>query len=356
MVSTLVAAVLAGSAVAGCNTGGEPETYHLHYTTYSNSGSDQTKTVRAWAEEVEDLTDGGITVTIHHSNRLLSGDEAALGTSDGRADMSQVASIYAMSDLPLFALSELPFEVDNPEAHMRSLQRLYNENAQYRESFESRGLRQVFPLPLANAMLGLNEPAETPDDLAGRSIRASGLSAETLLEKRVNPVALSAGDIYESLDRGIVEGYIISLANLPTYGLMDNTPYVVDPGMGAWASSIVVINDDLYQSMPPEYQAAIDEASANAIPFGLHELDQLSQHACDELASSGTQFHAFGDKEVEIWAEQSAAADNWLAENEKRGFDAESVLDDYRTIIEEELRASDYVAPLTRCIEEHGDG
>lgn len=350
--ATLALASLISTALVACGADGERETYALHYTTYSNSNSDQTNTVRAWAEEVEKLTDGNVTVTIHHSSSLLDGDEAAQGTTDGRADMSQVASIYATSDLPLFTLSELPFEVDNPEVHMRSLQRLYEENAEYRDSFESRGLRMLFPLPLGSVMLGLNREALAPEDLRGRSIRASGITADTLLAEGVNPVALGAGEIYESLDRGIVEGYILSLANLPTYGLMGNTPHVVDPGIGAWASSIVVINEDLFQSMPPEYQDAIQQASANSIDFGLGELDRLSDEACTGLIGTGTDFVTFSVADVAEWSENSHATDDWLKENTQRGFDAQSVLDDYRAIIAEETAASDYVAPLKRCIDQ----
>ncbi|AWB83017.1 ABC transporter substrate-binding protein [Corynebacterium yudongzhengii] len=336
-----------------CGGRGAQDTYQLHYTTYSSGDSDQTRTVQAFAEEVEKLSDGAVTFRIHHSGSLLDGDETAMAVTDGRADLGQVASIYATSDLPLFTLSELPFEVHNPEAHMRSLQRLYEENEEYRESFESRGLRMLFPLPLGNAMLGLASAAAAPGELAGRSIRASGLAAEVLLDAGVDPVALGAGEIYESLSRGVVEGYILSIANLPTYGLMDATPQVVDPGMGAWASSIVVINEDLYQSMPTEYQDAIQQAAANTIDFGLNELDSLSDEACSALAETGSEFRAFSPESVSAWRDSAGAAEDWVAENEQKGFDAAGVLAHYREIAAAETAASDYVAPLQRCIEEH---
>lgn len=307
--------------------------------------------VQRWAEDLYELTDGKVTVKMHYSESLLDGDETALGTTDGRTDLGQVGSIYSASDLPLYSISELPFEVNNPEAHLRSLQRLYQEDAEYRESFESRGLVQLFPLPIGLAMLGFNRPVESVDDLNGRTVRASGLAAQLLLEKGVNPVALGAGEIYESLTRGVVEGYILSLANLPTFGLNNSTPYLVDPGIGAWGSSIVVMNEDLYDSMPDEYKDAIQQAAANTIEYSLEELDVLSDEACEALVANGTEFVTFSEEEVEEWADSTPIINNWLAQNEQRGFNAQEVLDSYRAISAEEEEKSDYVAPIRRCIE-----
>lgn len=345
-----LALALALGTTAACSDDG-PE-YVLHYTTYSSSTSDQSLSVPRWAEEVERLTDGEVTVVFHYSQSLVGADEAVQATLDGRADIAQVGSIYAASDLSMYTVIEMPFETTNPEAHMNAIMRLYDESPVYREDFDRQGVRLLFPLPLGTILLGLNEPASSPEDLAGRSIRSGGLASEVLLTARVNPVAMTATDIYESMERGIVDGYTaLAIANLPAFGLTRVSPYVIDPGIGAYSSSIVIINEDLYESMPAEYQQALDEASAMGIQYGLEEMEAAGRIACEELTESGTEFSSFSDEDVAEWSERSTVADEWVARYEQRGYDAASVLEDYRAIVSEEETESDFQDPLVACME-----
>ena len=249
--ATALVAVSA-SALTACAVAQDGE-YVLHYTTYSSPTSDQSLTAQRWAEEVEELTDGGVRVQFHYSQSLVGADESVQATLDGRADLAQVGSIYAASDLSMFTVIELPFETNNPEVQMTAIERLYNENDTYRDDFDRQGVHLLFPLPLGINLVGLKEPAPRPQDLAGRSIRSGGLTSEALLAVGANPVAMTATDIYESMERGVVDGYTaLAIANLPTFGLSTTTPYLVDPGIGTYSSSIVVINSELLASMPQE--------------------------------------------------------------------------------------------------------
>ncbi|WP_293780832.1 TRAP transporter substrate-binding protein DctP [uncultured Aeromicrobium sp.] len=341
------------ACLAACGGGSGEGEYVLHYSTYSNATSDQSKTVQRWAEDVERLTDGEVTVRFHYSESLVSADESVSATLDGRVDLAQVGSLYAASDLSMYTASELPFESTNPEAHLRTLSRLYEENDTFREDFERQGVRLLFPLPIGNAVLGSTRPVYSIDDLKGTSVRAGGLLSQVMVAAGVNPVAMTATDVYESMERGIVDGYTsLGMSNLPTFGLSHSTPYAVDPGVGAYASSIVIINEELFQEMPEDYQDALTQAAANAIDYGLEELDELGMLACEQLRESGTEFSVIPEEEVEELREEAGIAEEWVERYEERDYDAQSVLDDYRTILAEEHEASDYTDALPRCMQE----
>ncbi|MGC5629473.1 C4-dicarboxylate TRAP transporter substrate-binding protein [Georgenia sp. Z1344] len=348
-----VAASLGLAACGGSGGADGDEEFVLHYTTYSNATSDQSRTVQRWAEEVEELTDGGVRVEFHYSESLVGADESVQATLDGRADLAQVGSLYAASDLSMYTVSELPFETENPEAHMRTLARMFEEDPVYREDFDRQGVRQLFPLPLASAVVGVNEPVSSLDDLAGRSIRAGGLTSEVMLAAGANPVAMTATDVYESMERGVIGGYTsLALANLPTFGLSDVTPYILDPGIGAYGSSIVVVNEELFDSMPAEYQDALLTASGHAVDNGLEELGVLADEACADLRESDAEFTSLPDEDVAEWRELAGADDDWVDRYSERGYDAAGVLERYRRIIAEETEASSYVDPLHDCMGE----
>ncbi len=351
-VAALAMSGLLTTSLGACAVGTDGD-YVLHYTTYSGAESDQSKTVQRWVEEVERRTDGGVRFEMHYAQSLVDADEAARATLDGRADIAQVGSIYAASDLSMFTVVELPFETDNPEVQMRAIERLYAENEEFRGDFERQGLELLFPLPLGIALVGLDEPADSVDDLRGRSIRSGGLSSTALLEIGANPVAMTATDIYESMTRGVVSGYTsLALGNLSTFGLSRTTPHVVDPGIGAYASSIVVVNSELVDAMPEEYQRVLREASGSAIDHGLEEMGAAAEQACRDLIETDATFTSLPDEEVEQWKDAADIADGWVEQYEERGYDAQSVLDDYRRIIAEEEQRSTYEAELLQCMQE----
>lgn len=213
-------------------------------------------------------------------------------------------------------------------------------------------MRLLFPLPLGINLVGLKQPAPRPQDLAGLSIRSGGLTSEALLAVGANPVAMTATDIYESMERGVVDGYTaLAIANLPTFGLSTTTPYLIDPGIGTYSSSIVVINAELLASMPQEYQDAITEASANGIGYGLEEMGAAAQTACTELRETNAQLSTMPAPDVEAWKERADIAQGWVDRYAERGYDAQGVLDDYRRIIAEESATSDYADPFIACLE-----
>lgn len=353
--TVLLAAILAATGlVSGCskdtNSGGSTD-YTLHYTTYSNATSDQSKTAQRWAKEVEELTNGGVKIEFHYSQSLARAEESLKATLDGRADLAQVGSIYASSDLSMFTVIELPFETKNPEVQMKAIERLYEENETYRKDFDEKGVKLLYPLPLGSVIVGLKQPAESPTDLSGRSIRSGGLVSEVLMAVGVNPVAMTATDIYESMERGIIDGYsALSIANLPAFGLSRATPYLVDPGVGTYSSSIVVINSKIFESMPDEYKKAIEKASSNAISNGLEEMDAAGETACTELKQQGTKFSKFSDEEIMSWKQKVKVDSDWVNRYSKQGYDAKSVLVDYRRIISEEESKSTYADPVVKCI------
>jgi TRAP-type C4-dicarboxylate transport system substrate-binding protein len=348
-------AAVAASVMALPACAADDGTYVLHYTTYSSPTSDQSLTMQRWAEEVEERTDGGVQVKFHYSQSLVGADESLQATLDGRADLAQVGSLYSASDLSMFTVIELPFETNNPQVQMTAIERLYEENETYRDDFDRQGVQLLFPLPLGINLIGLEEPAPTPGDLAGRSIRSGGLTSEALLAVGANPVAMTATDVYESMERGVIDGYTsLAIANLPTFGLSTNTPYLVDPGIGAYASSIVVINSELMASMPPEYQDAIAEASGRAITNGLEEMDTLGVQACSDLRSTGTQMTTMPAEDVAAWKDRAGIAEGWVDRYTERGYDAQGVLDDYRRIIREESARSQYADQFYACLEGEG--
>ena len=90
---------------------------------------------------------------------------------------------------------------------------------------------------------------------------------------------------------------------------------------------------------------------SQAVANGLEEMDKLGAQACEDLRRTGAQLSAMPADDVAAWKERAGIAEGWVNRYTERGYDAQSVLDDYRRIIREETPQSQYVDQFYACLE-----
>lgn len=97
-------------------------------------------------------------------------------------------------------------------------------------------------------------------DLTGRKIRAAALYLPFLKAMGATPVVISPGDVYTSLQRGVVSGLAWPEGAITKYGWQEYIKYKIEPGF--WrSSSMVTMNLDKYNALTKSQRTAIDDAS-----------------------------------------------------------------------------------------------
>ncbi|MHB8765292.1 MAG: TRAP transporter substrate-binding protein DctP [Deferrisomatales bacterium] len=101
----------------------------------------------------------------------------------------------------------------------------------------------------------LNKPIETAD-LKGLKIRCS--PTHTAFIKRLNgaPVVIPPPDVYTSLERGVVDGYVWVEGLIRDWGWHTVTKYVVTPAVYNGVN-IVLVNRDAWNKLPPNLQQVL---------------------------------------------------------------------------------------------------
>lgn len=106
--------------------------------------------------------------------------------------------------------------------------------------------------------LYLNKKVATPADLKGLRIRSSAMYIDFLKALGANPIVTKPGDIYQSLERGVVDGFCWPLFTIRPWGWQEVTKYVVGPGFYKVCHPLLV-NLDKWKQIPPEIQKALIE-------------------------------------------------------------------------------------------------
>lgn len=254
----------------------------------------------AFAEEVEERTGGKITFEIYPSASLMPGNEMLSGIGSGAADMGRLISSYFPQELPVAnwydSFSGLNEDPAYPQGYIASSIAAHVANVSdgpLRTELES---HNVTPLsswkstPYADMMC--TQPVDGPDDLEGRQIRASGDIIMNEVESLgAVPVPMPLSEVYEGLQRGVIDCAVLEPPSHIAFGVWEVAPYYVPVQLTMRLSAPLVINTDVWNSLPAEAQQIMQESAAALLENAHDGMLALYQRFADEgPAEHNTEF------------------------------------------------------------------
>jgi len=259
-------------------------------------------TVEPLKNGVEAATNGELTIDVYPGGELGKGPlEQYVRAVQGVADIVWGLQGYTSSQFPKTMVSELPGVLPEGKAGYDIIW----------DSYDAGQLANEFPgtVPLA---LWLSEPnifimkdrdIRKPEDLKGLKIRVSGSAAAAVMEALgATPVQMPAGEIYNSLQTGLIDGVVTGTSAVGDFKLDEvANSYTFGAPLGR-ISFYLVMGKAKYDSLSDEFKKAIDENSGR----------KLSKSAEDGWNARAAQVKesliAAGDNNViDLSAEESAA-------------------------------------------------
>lgn len=310
------------------------ETFKLKLASYNINTSMEGKATQAWADEVREKTDGRVDIEFFFQEALISGAETLAGVADGRADLGYIAGAYYPGELPLSAVAGLPFTANDMKAQGLAFQELYETDDAYKAEWESQGVKVLIWAPVAENILALTEPASSVDDLANKKIRGYGYVSQTLDLAGASPVSMGQGEVYEALQRGVLDGTSgAPLDVMADRDFYEVAPNLVDMNFGNYAIAANVINLDLWNSLPGDLQDIITEVSEGYLDNYLDVVAEAQEAACTEILEGGGNITVFDWSDMKGFASETRAAvlDVWKSDvqNNAPGVDSDSFFSTY---------------------------
>jgi len=261
-------------------------------------------------EGLESDTDGSLELRIYPGGELGSGPtEQYVRVLQGVADIVWGIPGYTSSQFPKSLVVEMPGAIPEGMTGYEMLWNAYDEH-----------LKSEFPgtKPLAlwtsepSIFIMKDEIIRTPEDLEGLKIRVSGeMTADLITAYGGTPVQMSAGEIYNALQTGLIDGVVTGTSAVGDFKLDEvANAYSIGAPLGH-IMFYLVMNQNSYDTLSEEHQAAIDANS------GL------------ELSRSGEE--AWNRRAEEILQEMKAAPENTVVELDEAEIEAfETIADDFR--------------------------
>lgn len=244
-------------------------------------------TAQRFAETVNTLSNGRLTVQVFAAGELVPALEVFDAVSSGTAELGHSAAYYWKGKSPAAPFfTAVPFGMNAQEMNAW----LYEGGGLelWQQAYSSMG---VLPLPCGNTgvqMAGwFNKEINSLDDLRGLKIRMPGFGGEVLARAGATTVNLPGSEIFSSLQNGVIDATDwVSPYNDLAFGLHQAAKYYYYPG---WQEPCAVlelsINQQAFETLPEDLQGIVREAARSTNQFMLDEYTRRNAEALDTLVN-----------------------------------------------------------------------
>ncbi len=334
----------ASLAISGCN---DTNRQAIDYTKHPKKDSSENKTVNinrnkktiinlatSWpahfpimgtgvdnfATRVKDVSGGSLEIKIYPKNTLIPALAVFDAASAGQIDAFHSGPYYWKGKNSAFSLfSGIPFGLTAEEINSWML---YGDGLElWREQYSKYNLHP-FLGGNTNIQMGgwFRKPINSIDDMKGLKMRIPGLGGEVFSRMGVNPILLPAGEIYTSLERGVIDATEwVGPALDIKMGFYKVAPYYYSGWHEPGSILELTFNKQSWNKLANEHQSMIEVASSEMNSNMTYEFHAENIKALQKLKSLDVKLSRFpkdivdtGKKALtEVINEQSSKNENF---------------------------------------------
>lgn len=256
-------------------------------------------TMEPWMERVEQLTDGEVRFETFTGGELVEVPNEVEAIRFGTADVSLLLPVYQPDQFPMAEVTMLPLQHSDAliaaeawEALLESDTALGDGRTFYESQFGDRGIKawpasptQEYSISTTGARL------DSVDQVTDLALRTPSRVHEMYVEHSgMSSVTLPAVEVFDSLSRGAFDGAFYSIADWSGYGFQDLFMYTVTGVNFGHFNAVIGMNDDTWNDLPAQVQAAMDQAHEEIYLDGAREWMDRAVEMVEYNTAEGGEF------------------------------------------------------------------
>ena len=241
------------------------------------------------SELVAEKTNGAVTLDVFGNSQLGNERDLLEGLQLGSLQITCVSTAplagftdsFLVFDLPfIFETTEQARAVMDSEVGTEILNSVEDQGMKGLAWFEN-GFRNV-----TNSKL----PITVPDDLKGIKIRTmeNQMHMEAFRVMGADPTPMAMGDVFTALQQGTIDAQENPIPIIETNKFGEVQHYLSMTGH-LFSPAPVFISTDYFNSLPAEYQTAVQEAATEAVPYQREQIDEQNVTGLESLQAAGME-------------------------------------------------------------------
>lgn len=304
----------------------------LKYGSWSPEKDATNRAARVFAEELEKVTGGAVTMSLTYGAALGKPAEYYDMAINRVADITHSCPAYTPGRFPVVEMMNYPiYFPDNMIAAKAQLE-LWKKGYFDKELSETKTLWLFTTGPY---MLFCKTPISTLDELKGKKIRAPGGPEVAVIEALGGvPVRTEFGELYLALQTGTVDSALMAWSAGTTLKLYEVSKHALDIKQCAYAFQ-VSMNKKAWDELPKEAQKWIDE-SRERFSLLCSQGMQDDSNAAEKIFvdTGGKTYYLSPSDTTEMKRRFKIVLDNWVKGAEAKGVPARNALNELYNILQ----------------------
>ncbi|EFC90897.1 TRAP dicarboxylate transporter, DctP subunit [Dethiosulfovibrio peptidovorans DSM 11002] len=247
----------------------------------STGGTPRALATEKIKELIEAKSGGNITVNIYLDNQLGGDREILEGCQFGDISMVSQTTAPQVAFIPELAVFDIPMLFDDLDVARKTFTGPFR--AELDEWYEKAGLKLLLFEPIYYRETTSSKALKKIDDFKGLKIRTMENEYHMAFWKALgaNPTPLNFAELYVALQQRLVDAQENPYEVIWASKFYEVQKYLTNTNHIAFILSITM-NKDIYDGMPDDYKAIIDESMKEASDF----LFDLAKSKNDEMLAS----------------------------------------------------------------------
>lgn len=288
----------------------------------------QTEVLENFEKNLNDRTDAQITMDFYPSNSLGDAGSHYDMAVTGEADIGLSVYGYSTGRFPLVTVMELPFLAESAAQSAEILTTLHDE---FSEMQEEHG--DTHPLFLFSAepaqIISKSHKIESPEDLEGLRVRSpSAMANDIISELGATPISMPMGDVYESLERGVIDAAMVPLEALLNYSFHEVANYVTIGNFSA-TPFFSVMNKKTYNNFSDHDEKVLDNLADKEMARKAGSIyDKDGQKGLEIAKENGAEVVELNEEQLKEWDKAlEPMVEQWIQETSDQGYPAQKIYD-----------------------------
>jgi TRAP-type C4-dicarboxylate transport system substrate-binding protein len=246
--------------------------------------------------------DVDLEIKIFGSKSLFKPREQYRPLSRGQLDMTVLPLSYAGGQQPAFNLTLMPGLVKNHDHAARLSASPFMEALEAKMADDD--VMVLVHGYLAGGFVGKDKCITKPDDIKGLQTRAAGKAFEQMLAGAGASIAsMASSEIYNAMQTGVLNAANTSSSSFVSYRIYEQVSCYTPAGdVALWFMyQPLLMNKSKFDSLTPEQQAALMEASAKAEAFYLEEAKKQDAASEQVFRDAGVEIAQMSAEDFEAW-------------------------------------------------------
>jgi TRAP-type transport system periplasmic protein len=285
-------------------------------------------------KDLEEKSKGRIKVTIHPGGALAPAPAHYENIVAGAFDIGWTLQGYTPGRFPLSAIVEMPFLWSSAQEATRVFWQLFEEMPALQNEYRDVKVLATWTHDLGQ-LYTTSKPVRTLEDLRGLKIRAPGPVQTSMLRALgAVPLNMPAGEVYDALERGVVDGLVIGLSAIKGFRLEQLVKHATLAKFYV-ATMIVAMNQQTYKKLSSEDRAMLDSLTGRRMAMlGAKNYDDEADDGLDALKKVKASIYQLTPAGTEKWKQAtSQMSKEWIKEMESKGLPGKQVYDKMLSLI-----------------------